>query len=397
MHSFSIKLLFTISVIILFSVTAFSDVVADEVYVGMCTGDDVRIRATASANAPIIDKMKSGDKLVIVGTQGDWYKIQLPEFVSVWISRNYVKAEPGKDGVVTGENVNIRTAAKTSSTVIGKIDKGIKVEIMGVDGDWFLIIPPKEATGWISGKYIKKLGLVHNYLGALKEERDRYLKRAAAYYESQGQSDISKAYLALVNKVEVKPDTPSDKDKIKEAETNQFNVLMLKYKQANFDRDSADIAYLKSLAEEIRIFAENCKSDVKQSAMNIYNEALGKIKVIEDYRIALAEKIAEENIGKQKEKDKERILKEIDIRLMRSIINKYVATGVVVDEQLESGDTIYYLAVDNQNKYRLVTIAPNLNLRDYWHREVGIVGKIVYDEDELYPIILCEIVQIFDK
>ena len=74
-----------------------------------------------------------------------------------------------------------------------------------------------------------------------------------------------------------------------------------------------------------------------------------------------------------------------------------VATGVIVDERLESGDMDYYLAVDNKNKYRLVTIVPNLNLRDYWRREVGIVGKIVYDEDEQYPIILCEIIQVFDK
>ncbi|MCD4656292.1 MAG: SH3 domain-containing protein [Planctomycetes bacterium] len=400
MNNFSLRLLFSITVIVLFSVTAFSDVVADEEYVGKCTGNDVRIRASASLEAPIIGNIRamSGDKFVIVGTQGDWYKIQLPEFISVWISRNYVKAEPGKiDGIVTGDNVNIRSASKTSSSVVDKANKGTKVEIMGANNDWFMIIPPKEATGWISGKYIEKLGLVHNYLGALKEERNRYLKRAAAYYESQGLSDISKVYQSLVKKVDVEPEGTDDAMKIKEAETKQFNILKFKYNQANFDRDSADIASLKSLAEEIRIFAENCTSDVKQLATNLYNEAIAKIKKIKEHQDALARMKVEEDIGKQKEENKVKILKEINIRLMRKIINKYVAMGVIVDEQLESGETVYYLAVDNKNKYRLVTIVPNLNLRDYWRREVGIVGKIVYDEDELYPIVLCESVQVFDK
>ena len=397
MPNFSVKLLFTVSVIILFSVTAFSDVVADEEYVGECTGNDVHIRATASKGA-IISKANSGDMLVIIGTQGDWYNIQLPEFISVWISRKYVKAEPGKDGVVTGDNVNIRTAAKTTSTVVGKAKKGSKVEIMGIDEDWFLIIPPEDATGWISRKYVKKLGLKYNYLNALKDERNRYLNQAAAYYESIGQSDISKAYMALTKKVEVKPNgkdvTPPP---VEDAEKKQFEVLMLKYKLANFDRDSADLAYLKSLAEEIRVFAENCKSGIKQQATNTYNELLGKIKKIVDERKKLEDKKAADNIKIQKEQENERMLKEVNIRLMRRLINKYVATGVIIDEPLESGEMVYYLAVDNQKKYRLVTIVPNLNLRDYWRREVGIVGKIVYDEDEEYPIVLCESVQIFDK
>ena len=150
-------------------------------------------------------------------------------------------------------------------------------------------------------------------------------------------------------------------------------------------------------AEEIRVFAENCKSGIKQQATNTYNELLGKIKKIVDERKKLEDKKAADNIKIQKEQENERMLKEVNIRLMRRLINKYVATGVIIDEPLESGEMVYYLAVDNQKKYRLVTIVPNLNLRDYWRREVGIVGKIVYDEDEEYPIVLCESVQIFDK
>lgn len=62
-------------------------------------------------------------------------------------------ADAVKTGIVTGDVVNLRAQANTSSKVLKQLVKGTKVSIVESEKDWYQV-SYNDSTGWISGNYI---------------------------------------------------------------------------------------------------------------------------------------------------------------------------------------------------------------------------------------------------
>lgn len=58
-------------------------------------------------------------------------------------------------GTVNGNNVNIRQSASTSSKSLGKLNKGVRVEILSSTNGWYRI-KWGNITGYISAQYVTK-------------------------------------------------------------------------------------------------------------------------------------------------------------------------------------------------------------------------------------------------
>lgn len=54
-------------------------------------------------------------------------------------------------------NLRVRSKASTSGLVLGKLKKGLKVTLVKQSGSW-AYISYKGKTGWVSAKYLKKVG-----------------------------------------------------------------------------------------------------------------------------------------------------------------------------------------------------------------------------------------------
>ncbi len=57
---------------------------------GVLTGDSVRIRARPGLNYSVLTQVNKGDKVIAVGLEGDWLKIQLPQNCTGWVHSDYV-------------------------------------------------------------------------------------------------------------------------------------------------------------------------------------------------------------------------------------------------------------------------------------------------------------------
>jgi len=60
-------------------------------------------------------------------------------------------------GVVTGNSVRIRARPGLKYSVLLQINKSDKVVVIGSEGDWFKIELPKDCTGWVHSDYIRVL------------------------------------------------------------------------------------------------------------------------------------------------------------------------------------------------------------------------------------------------
>lgn len=129
---------------------------------GEITADSVNIRAGANLNYEILGKLNEGDKVSILNSAFGWYEIELQDLCLGWIHKNYVLTEdtPSKEkktvGIITGSSVRVRAKPGLRYTVLIKVNKGDKVTVVDLQGDWFGIEPPENCTGWIFSDYVSR-------------------------------------------------------------------------------------------------------------------------------------------------------------------------------------------------------------------------------------------------
>lgn len=156
------RALFVISVFVLFMLTPIL-LRAQEISPreGVLTGDNVRVRKGPSTNHRILCQLRKDSKVKVLASKDDWYEIEMPSRVILWINKTYVnevKQGAQLKGDITGSNVNVRASARKkgpSEEVVGQVNKGDKVNIVGSKGNWYKISPPKGFTAYISEKYVK--------------------------------------------------------------------------------------------------------------------------------------------------------------------------------------------------------------------------------------------------
>jgi hypothetical protein len=157
---------------------------------GEVIGDAVYVRSGPSLNHYPVAKLKAGDRVAIVGEDGDWYMILPPPDAFSLISGDYVDSTDGKQGVVNGDNVRVRAGSSLSDhkyTVQTMLSKGAEVTILGKNPDGFLrITPPEGATLWISQQFVE---CVPDELIRLEDETREAIDEASAGKPQKAPSD----------------------------------------------------------------------------------------------------------------------------------------------------------------------------------------------------------------
>ena len=102
------------------------------------TGDVVNVRQEASTSSSILAKVEKGQELKLIAADGDWLKIEL-NGVTAYIASDF--ATPiSADGLVNGDNVNIRTAPNTSASIVDKVSVGTVITATGISGDFYSFV-----------------------------------------------------------------------------------------------------------------------------------------------------------------------------------------------------------------------------------------------------------------
>ncbi|MCH2206786.1 MAG: SH3 domain-containing protein [Lentisphaerales bacterium] len=124
---------------------------AEEIRKGTVTGSKLRMRAKPGTRYEVVGQLMKGDNVKVVEENNGWLKLVAPKSVSGWISNKYID-----HGIITGDSVNVRAGANIAYTIIGKVNKGDKVEVLEIKKEvWAKIKAPASAHVWVSAAYVK--------------------------------------------------------------------------------------------------------------------------------------------------------------------------------------------------------------------------------------------------
>ena len=126
--------------------------------VGTVTAWALKLRAEASTTSACLTLLPKGTSVVVEDDSiAGWYKVN-HEGVTGYLSSEYVSfsisgsAKLG-NGKVTGNDVNVRSAASTSASWLGSLNKGDVVAVTGIDNGWYKI-SFNGKTGYVRSDYM---------------------------------------------------------------------------------------------------------------------------------------------------------------------------------------------------------------------------------------------------
>lgn len=129
------------------------------------TADVLNVRSGAGTGHDVISKVKEGQVLQVIGQENGWFKVNVNGQTG-YVSGDFVTKGGNKGTTVqqgTGtytvnvSSLNVRTGPSTSHTVLGSVNKGKTVQVVGEVQDW-VKINFNGGTGYVSKDFVTKGG-----------------------------------------------------------------------------------------------------------------------------------------------------------------------------------------------------------------------------------------------
>jgi N-acetylmuramoyl-L-alanine amidase len=134
---------------------------------GTITVDGLRVRNGPGLNFQTIGHLNNGGQVSVLERNENWTKISSGE-MNGWISSEFIIVDNGQasnqnietapsnrpTAIVTVDSLNVRNAASLQSKVIGRLQKGVRIEIISSTKEWVEFIF-EEQNAWISSQFVE--------------------------------------------------------------------------------------------------------------------------------------------------------------------------------------------------------------------------------------------------
>lgn len=150
-------------VVMLATMTVFANATELKTGIGIVTASSgLRLRASASTSAKVINTADCGDNVVIIRRKGDWYLVDYNLDIG-YMSADYIQVKERENvelgyGSVNPYLANLRSGPDTSYSTVAKASGSDKVFIFGFN------------CGWYKVKYSGKVGYIRSDLVTLTEK-----------------------------------------------------------------------------------------------------------------------------------------------------------------------------------------------------------------------------------
>jgi N-acetylmuramoyl-L-alanine amidase len=134
---------------------------------GTITVDGLRMRNGPGLNFQTIGHLNNGVQVQVLEKNENWIKISSGE-IEGWVSSEFVNTTNGQasnqqtdstpsnrqTAIITVDSLNVRDAASLQSKIIGKLQKGEKIEIISSTKEW-VEFNFKGQNAWISSQFVE--------------------------------------------------------------------------------------------------------------------------------------------------------------------------------------------------------------------------------------------------
>lgn len=222
-------------------------------FTGKICKNKVRMRLAPTFDSPIIKQYDKGEMLIVTGEEEDFYLVQAPEDMKAYIYRTFVL-----DGVVEGNDVNVRLEPSTESFILTKVKQGeiVNGKVSSQNNKWLEINVPSSTKFFINKELIEKVG-DQNYLvyhQKKKEELKKLFNQTLASIQKSEKENFQQIdYEGISNNLKKISSEYSEFEKEKtEADRLliSFNDNYAKRKLEDLERRSKEFSDVASLQKE---------------------------------------------------------------------------------------------------------------------------------------------------
>ncbi len=124
----------------------------------------VNVRGQATLNSEIVTQLNPGEAIKVLeqitlekpdpGEPAKWAKIALPANTPVWINATFVK-----EGEVSSNRLNVRSGPGENYSVLGRLEKGAKVQAIRTVDDWMEIVAPEGTYAFVAVDFLEIKGM----------------------------------------------------------------------------------------------------------------------------------------------------------------------------------------------------------------------------------------------
>lgn len=124
-------------------------------FTGKVLANKVRVRVKPDLDSHIFRQISKNDLLLIIGEEGDFYAVQPPKDTKAYVFRSYIL-----DNVVEANRVNIRLEPHVDGPIIGQLQAGdkIKGQVAPMNNKWIELSPPAGTKFYVSKEFIGNVG-----------------------------------------------------------------------------------------------------------------------------------------------------------------------------------------------------------------------------------------------
>ncbi|MBE6994704.1 MAG: hypothetical protein E7423_08710 [Ruminococcaceae bacterium] len=182
---------FILSSCIAFNAYAYDDVKGGEIQVDSA----VNLRAEATTDSTVLDRLYNGERVAVIGEEEDWYQV-VYNGQTGYVSAGYVElsdimnVEPGAAQVTT-DVLNVRSIPSTNGDVVTRLYSGANVKIIGINNGWFKV-EGSDFTGYISAEFAE---IVKNTISSTAASSGVYVGQTASSSTRQQIVDYAASFL----------------------------------------------------------------------------------------------------------------------------------------------------------------------------------------------------------
>ncbi|AQQ09338.1 SH3 domain protein [Sedimentisphaera cyanobacteriorum] len=374
-------------------------------YKAKVAGENVFVRSGAGMNYYRCARVSSPEEVTVTAERFGWSRIQPLDTCYSLIAKQYVKKSDSGSGVVEASNVNVWAGSPYASPVHSttrqlKLSSGAEVQIIGIDGDYYKIRPPRGASYWINSAYLEPAESAEKQESSEEksEEQSRQAdessenqQRSSAEYDSeQGASEVkedeaqagskenSEAQQAKTDSEPDKPEiTPEQAEKRKQAYQNYLRCAELVSKEKDKPLEVQDYKPIKKKLAEIIEAPEAGRAAVYAEALlsevNRYEAAKLADELLRDQDSELARRRSE--IRKKYSRKENQITRE----------EGYAYTGVLAESYVYTGEErdFRFAVKDRSGSIKAYAEPANSTVKaramDMLGEMVGFKGEIIAD------------------
>src|SRR5687767_9493075 len=140
--------------------TPSSAAAADFPYEGEVTCENLNVRLAPRTDAAtgVVAVLRQGEKVIAIGSTGEFLVVQAPRGATAWIYAKHVKKEADASGTVLVNDAPLRMDSRAGVEKIGALKEGERVAIVKEHLGWYQVSAPAGVKYYVSKKYVRFLG-----------------------------------------------------------------------------------------------------------------------------------------------------------------------------------------------------------------------------------------------